>query len=313
MEESMTITVGKGLEWDYTTIQQALDAVPYHTKATIKIEPGTYREKLFSDKHDISLVGSGEGKTVIVFGDAGKTMLPEGRKRGTFRSATAFFSGEHLHLEHISIVNDAGYGPEIGQAVALYLDVRNSELCHVTLTAHQDTLFLSPLPPAVREPEGFYGPRMLARREMTTSLITHSTIEGNVDFIFGGGDALFDHCTIISNGKGYVCAPSGWKKDRGLVFANCLFTSHDTDDGDVYLMRPWRPEGKAAFIHCQYGSHINPKGFSRWHEQDDPFTFAEYEVQGVHPITRTDPAITLTKTEANDLVSSFGTCQGVER
>ena len=301
----LTISVGKGLEWDYTTIQEALNAIPYHTQALIKVQPGIYREKLFADKQDVSLVGAGADKTIIIFGDGGKEMLPEGRKRGTFRSYTAFFSGEQLHLENLTIVNDAGEGQQVGQAVALYIDAHQASLSHVTLSAHQDTLFLAPLPLAVREPEGFFGPRMLTPREMTTSIFDHCTIEGNVDFIFGGGDALFDHCTIVSNGKGFVSAPSGWKKDRGLVFCHCDFTSHDTQEGSVYLMRPWRPEGKATFIHCHYGAHIHQEGFSRWHGQDDPFTFAEFDVKGEEPFTRSKPAIQLTETQANTLVSSF--------
>lgn len=298
MDNTMTIAVGNGLEWDYTTIQQALDAVPYATRAVIRIQPGIYREKLFPDKHDITLIGAGEGKTTIIYGDAGKTMLAEGRKRGTFRSATAFFSGEKLCLSRLSIVNDAGYGATIGQAVALYVDVREAELEHVTLSAHQDTLFLAPLPPEPREPDGFYGPRMLTPRNMTTTLAKDCTIEGNVDYIFGGGDALFEHCMVISNGGGYVTAPSGWRKDRGLVFDHCVFTSHDTPDGSVYLMRPWRPKGKATFIHCRYGSHIHPDGYSLWHGQDDPFTFAEYDVAAPCPITRNRRACTLTQAQA---------------
>lgn len=251
------------------------------------------------------MVGAGADKTTIIHGDAGKTMLEEGRKRGTFRSATAFFSGERLRLSQLSIINDAGYGTTIGQAVALYIDVREAELEHVTLTAHQDTLFLAPLPPEPRELEGFYGPRMLTPRNMTTTLLKGCTIEGNVDFIFGGGDALFAHCTVISNGEGYVTAPSGWQKDRGLVFDHCVFTSHDTPDGSVYLMRPWRPEGKAIFIHCRYGTHIHPDGYALWHGQDDPFTFAEYDVVAPYPITRDRRACALTQAQAEKLLSSF--------
>ena len=45
----LTITVGRNDE-DYTTIQEALNAIPYNTEAEIIISEGIYREKLFSDK-----------------------------------------------------------------------------------------------------------------------------------------------------------------------------------------------------------------------------------------------------------------------
>ncbi len=183
---------------------------PLCYKTVIEIPPGTYREKLVSDKRDVTLIGAGTDKTTIIYGDAGKTMLEEGRKRGTFRSATAFFSGEKLCLRQLSIINDAGYGSSIGQAVALYVDAREAKLECVALSAHQDTLFLASLPPEPREREEFYGSCMLTPRKMTTTLLKDCAIEGNVDFIFGGGDVLFEHCSAISNGAGYVIATSGW-------------------------------------------------------------------------------------------------------
>ena len=43
----LTITVGRNDE-DYTTIQEALNSIPYNTEAEIIISEGIYREKLFS-------------------------------------------------------------------------------------------------------------------------------------------------------------------------------------------------------------------------------------------------------------------------
>ena len=52
----LTITVGRNDE-DYTTIQEALNAIPYNTEAEIIISEGIYREKLFSDKKSLSIRG----------------------------------------------------------------------------------------------------------------------------------------------------------------------------------------------------------------------------------------------------------------
>jgi Pectin methylesterase len=85
-----------------------------------------------------------------------------------------------------------------------------------------------------------------------------------VDFIFGGADALFDKCTIKSINPGFVAAPSGRKENVGFVFNECSFISDGLDDGSVYLMRPWREEGKSTFIASRFASHISKKGFSPW-------------------------------------------------
>ena len=98
----LTLTVGRNGE-DYYTIQEAIDAVPYNEKAEIIISEGLYREKLFSDKKELCIRGM--GKVTISYSDRAKEIMPDGLKRGTFRSYTAFFSGERLKMENIRIEN----------------------------------------------------------------------------------------------------------------------------------------------------------------------------------------------------------------
>ena len=102
--------------------------------------------------------------------------------------------------------------------------------------------------------------------------------KSSVDFIFGGADALFEDVEIISNEPGYVSAPSGKKEDIGFIFSSCRFLSEDLEEGSVYLMRPWRPEGKAAFRKCTYDSHINAAGFSPWHGLEGEAPLASFRV-----------------------------------
>ena len=113
----LTLSVGKSGEEDFFTIQEALDSIPYEEKAVITVKEGIYREKLFSDKKD--LVVRGEGKVLITYADGAREILGDGRKRGTFRSYTAFFSGERLVLENLTFQNSAGSGKDVGQALAL--------------------------------------------------------------------------------------------------------------------------------------------------------------------------------------------------
>ncbi len=270
----LRITVGHDRE-DYTSIQEALNAVPYELPAEIEIHEGIYREKLFSDKKDLTLTGVGDVR--VVWSDGAYEILDRGQRRGTFRTYTAFFSGERLRLENLAIINEAGDGSIAGQGIALYLDVRDSFLDGVRLCGHQDTLFLAPLPDEERERGGFYGPRHLSPRIRCRSVIRNSYIEGTVDFIFGGGDALFENCEIKSKGKGFVAAPSGKREWQGLVFSSCRFTSEEgVEDGSVFLMRPWRKTGKAVFLSSSFSRHISPEGFSPWHgleSEKDECTF----------------------------------------
>ena len=91
------LTVAKDGSGNYTTIQEALNAVEYRESAVIYIKEGIYREKLFSDKKDLTLIG--EGNVVITYSDSGREILDNNLKRGTFRSYSAFFSGEKIKHE----------------------------------------------------------------------------------------------------------------------------------------------------------------------------------------------------------------------
>ena len=272
----LELTVAKDGSGNYTTIQEALNAVEYRESAIIYIKDGIYKEKLFSDKRDLTLIG--EDNVFITFSDSGREILDNGLKRGTFRSYTAFFSGENLVIENVTIHNGAGSGKDVGQAISLYLDVDEAKLTNVRLLANQDTLFLSPLPEEEREKRGFYGPRCFSPRKRKHSVFENCTISGSVDFIFGGGDAVFKNCTIVSTDDGFVTAPSGKKEWDGFLFEECNFTSLMNKKENVYLMRPWRDEGKAIFNKCVFGPHINRLGFIAWQGREDKAKLSTFKM-----------------------------------
>ena len=118
----LTINVAPDGSGQFTTISEAVLAVPYDCPAVIRIAPGIYREKLVCEKKDITLAGAGMDATRLVWNDGGKLPHPDGRPTHTFRSYTAFFSGEKLRVDDMTIENDAGPGAKAGQAIAAYVD-----------------------------------------------------------------------------------------------------------------------------------------------------------------------------------------------
>ena len=268
----LTINVAPDGSGQFTTISEAVLAVPYDCPAVIRIAPGIYREKLVCEKKDITLAGAGMDATRLVWNDGGKLPHPDGRPTHTFRSYTAFFSGEKLRVEDMTIENDAGPGAKAGQAIAAYVDSARAAFSRVRLLGNQDTLFCAPLPEKEREKDGFLGPRGLAPRRASAQYYHACEIAGDIDFIFGGADALFEHCTLrtVDNGlaHSWVTAPSGAADGLGFVFWDCDFVS-DCPAGSVYLGRPWRPTGKTAVLDCRLGAHIAPEGFAGWNDRTD--------------------------------------------
>ena len=255
----LKITVQRDGTGDFTTISEAVLAVPYECEAEIEIGPGIYREKLVCEKQNITLRGAGADQTRVVWGDGGKLPHPDGRPTHTFRSYTAFFSGENLTVEDLTIENDAG-------------------------------------------------PRGLAPRRASAQYYHKCEIAGDIDFIFGGADALFEQCTLrtVDNHipHSYVTAPSGKADGLGFVFWDCDFVS-DCPAGSVYLGRPWRPEGKTAVLDCRLGAHIAPEGFSPWNDRADTnlAAFAEAGSNGPGAVPRPGWVHALTASQAAELLA----------
>ena len=271
---------------DYATITEAINAVPYEEEAVIHIGQGVFREKIFCEKRDITFIGEGMDKTVIEYDDGALDDMEDGSKRGTFRSYTAFFGGKRCAVKDLTIANTAGDGSLRGQALAVYADAKKCIFERVKMTGHQDTLFCAPLPTVERQKNGFFGPRVYSPRVLTRQLYRNCEIYGDVDFIFGGADAVFDECLIQCNNRlkalgkeqdpekgadgdrpvnGYITAASGDKENHGFVFRNCRIKGEDgCAKGSVFLGRPWREEAKTVFLNCKMDDSIAPERFSGW-------------------------------------------------
>lgn len=273
----LEIRVGK-TDCDYFTISEAVQAVPYETPAVIYISEGTYREKIFCEKKDVTFVGAGMDKTILEYGDGAFDEMPDGSKRGTFRSYTAFFGGNRIAVKDMTIVNTAGPGKQAGQALAVYADAAVCSFERVRLDGYQDTLFMAPLPTAERQKNGFMGPRFLGPRLKSSQYYKDCVIAGDVDFIFGGADAVFDDCEIILKGNGYITAPCETPGGLGMVFRRCKVkvTAQDgKGEGRFFLGRPWRDTARAVFLDCVMDDKISPLRFSGWgaEDKDQPETF----------------------------------------
>ena len=192
-----------------------------------------------------------------------RQMHDDGTLRGTFRSYTLLVDGNNVRFNNCIFENIAGKGEDVGQALALYLDGDNITLENCTIRAHQDTLFLAPLPEKEIIPGGFLGPKQFAERKNRIFHFKNCTIEGGVDFIFGGATAYFDNCEFVSVEEGFVFAPSTpMDVVVGFVARNCKFTAKEgVLNGSCFIARPWRDYGAVELINCYLGAHINPAGF----------------------------------------------------
>ena len=214
-----------------------------------------------------------------------KEEMPDGTKRGTFRSYSMLVDGDNVRFKNCIFENTAGRGCDVGQAIALYLDGDGIVLEDCILKGHQDTLFLAPLPDKEIIPGGFIGPKQFTARKRRTVHFKNCRIEGGVDFIFGGATAYFDNCEFVSVEEGYVFAPSTPSDvEIGFVAKNCRFTATDNvGEGTCFIARPWRNHAYVSIENCYLGSHINPLGFDDWGKKEAQETVRFYEKNSFGP------------------------------
>lgn len=304
------ITVNQNGTKDAATLQEAFalaQAAPEDFAVEIHIAPGLYKEKPELERSNVTLIGEDAKNTILSFDDYGLFIMPDGIKRGTFRSYTLYVHGNHFTAKNLTFENTAGYGPKIGQAVAVYADGDYMTFENCRFLGRQDTLFTAPLPPTVIEWGGFRGPRENAPRDNGTHYYKNCYIEGDVDFIFGGATAYFEECQIHSltrnsDPDGYITAastPEG--KPFGYVFQKCRFTS-DCAPETVYLGRPWRNFAKTVILNSELGPHIKKEGWHDWNKEEarEQAYYAEYQNfgPGASPETRVSWSHQLSDEEA---------------
>lgn len=265
-------------------IQAILDSYPLDAKLEVYLSNGFYKQKLTIRHPDLKLIGESHD-AIISFDDHALTFHADGLLMNTFRTQTVLIVADHVMLSNLTIENTSGSGPKIGQAIALSSYGNETMIQNCVLKSTQDTVFFGPLPSdLISRYDHILSGLELINRPLR-QFIFDSTIIGNIDFIFGGSDAFFDHCTIISNGSGYISAPSTHPKSSfGLVFNGCSFQS--LGQYNIVLSRPWRSGGKAIFIDSTFNMPIALERYMDW---DKPY-FEHYEIPYVpHPLSKPLP------------------------
>ena len=303
-EDVLRLIVGR--DCTYTTISDAIrfaETCP-ERPAVIHVRPGTYYEKPEIRRGHIILEGEGAENTVITYDDYANARMPDGEKRGTFRSYTLLVTGSHVRLRDLTVENSAGPREGSGQCIALYAEGDNIVVERCRLIGAQDTLFTGPLPPREIEKNGFRGPTQDAPRVNGRQYYFDTYICGTVDFIFGSATAYFKNCTVHSILRpGYATAASTPQGQRyGYVFESCRFTG-DVPAGCVYLGRPWREYAKTVILRSWLGEHIHPEKWNDWNKEaaHTGTFYAEFENDGPGAAGGGVPwAHTLTAAEAEE-------------
>jgi pectin methylesterase-like acyl-CoA thioesterase len=259
-----TITVAKDGTGNFTTVQAAVNSVPTNntSRRTINIKPGTYREMVTvpSNKPLISFIGTtgNAADVVITFDNASGTPKPDGSGTyGTTGSSSVFIDGNDFIARNLTFSNtfdEAAHDFSAEQAVAVTTRGDRLIFDNVRFLGNQDTL----------------QPSSPNTATVSRAYYRNCYVEGDVDFIFGRGTAVFDRCEIrslnrgSSSNNGYVTAASTTNTNPyGYLFFQCQLTAASgVAAQSVHLGRPWHPSGdvnaiaQVLYRESTMGAHI---------------------------------------------------------
>ena len=121
-------------------------------------------------------MGDDASNTILTYDDYAREIMPDGIKRGTFRTYTLFLDAPDITLCNLTVENAAGAGKKVGQAIALYAEGEGIRVENCRLIGSQDTLFTGPLPEKEKEPGGFRGPKEFAPRINGRKILIYAVV-----------------------------------------------------------------------------------------------------------------------------------------
>jgi pectinesterase len=278
----VTITVAADGSGQFKSVQEAIMSVPDgrpERPVFIRIKPGTYKEPIYvqREKRFFHLVGEDPATTILTYDLHANMPGPDGKTLGTFRTPSTTIDADDFTAENLTFENSAG---PVGQALALRVDGDRAVFRNCRFLGWQDTIFLN----------------------RGRQLFDRCTIEGHVDFIFGGATAFFDHCHIHCLRKGYITAAATPDfQPFGFVFSHCKITG-ESPEAVTYLGRPWRGYSAVAFLNTEMAEIVRPEGWHNWNlpEREQTARYAEFQSTGpgAKPEARVPWAEQLTDEEA---------------
>ncbi|SDJ29160.1 Listeria/Bacterioides repeat-containing protein [Flavobacterium glycines] len=233
------------------TIAEAFTKAPSNsaTRYLVFITNGTYNLggdgtnpqsvllTLPSGKNNVSLIAQSKDKVIL-----------QGNPGWGIKNAVLAIEANDLYMENVTIEHKDGITTS-GQRPAINPAGDRNVYNGVRLRSKQDT-------------EVTGGNR---------TFYYNSTIEGDVDFICGGGTHWYEQCNLVSVAAGYLVAPNHDANTKyGYIFNNCTISAATS----YYLGRPWQNSPRAVYLNTKMLVEPNTAGWASMGTV--PAIFAEY-------------------------------------
>ena len=297
------IVVNRDGSGDFLTVQGAVNSVPNGntTPRIINVHDGLYHEIVdISGKNNLTLRGQSRTGTVIGFENNATYQTANG---GTTHARMAFkVNANDITLDDMTISNMTPQGGSQAEALMIETGAKHCIVNNCDIDSRQDTILAN-----VNSSQGYF---------------YNSTIAGNYDYIWGGGNLFFQKCNFqtLSGSGGYnltaartdtstsKSASTSWINPNGTTYSangfsffNCTFSA-DSGVANVTLAgNNGTSGGLDSWVNCKFdvSAYITPtvtlsNNYVLWQNQNTtldgstPVSFANVQTIGV---TNNDPRL----------------------
>lgn len=242
------VVVAQDYSGDFATVQGAIDSVPVNntTPTLVHIQNGMYTEIVdIHARNNILLRGQSREGTII--GYANDAAIAPG---GSTHSRMAFkVNANDIALDNLTVTNLTAQDSSQAEALMIESGAARIIVNNCDVDSYQDTI--------------------LANTSTSKAYFNRSLIQGDVDFIWGGGNLFFTNCEVrwlirTSNAQALGPNPSPNSTDissNGFSFVNCsLTTLVGANPADVIGRTRGITNGNTALINCFVSTNIGGWG-----------------------------------------------------
>jgi pectinesterase len=244
---------GKG---DFTTIQAALNSLDSASKSTrtIIIKAGTYNEKVFITKENVTLVGEGKDKTILtaaIARDAWRCEHPD-----DWGVATLNVGASDLTLKDLAVVNSFGfdYKGEVTIACASDTVTHTKKLRKDGHQMALRTRGLATRMAAINCRFSAFGGDTVSPWETNNGMwyFKDCIMEGGVDFYCPRGWAWAENCEFNAlTGPAAIWHDGSGSEDSKTVLKNCRFKGYDN-----FFLGRYHRDAQFYLIDCSFAANM---------------------------------------------------------
>jgi hypothetical protein len=228
---------------DFTTIQGAVEHVPTtnNKRITIRISPGDYQEYVvLKNRPRVTLSGGGitpaETRIAYLVNNNVYNLAPASSHLGA-RGVFCLDGSPDFVMDNLTVQNLTVKGGSQAEAVVTRPGSPRCIFNNLRLLSFQDTNLIADV------------------------FVKDSYVEGDVDFMWGGGTVFYQNCELRAMNNGYYAQyRTSGAGIHGGIYVNCRFTAKSGLGANTQVLNRINPvdypHAQMVLIDCAVGPHV---------------------------------------------------------